>query len=47
MCSNTGISRERDEIKKTNLKWVSYQIQFQNYNFCKEKHTKISLLNYI
>jgi len=42
-----GISRERDEIRKTNLKWVLYQIQFQNYNFCKKKHTKILILNYI
>jgi len=47
MCSNMGIFGEKDEITKTNLKWVSYQIQFQNYNFCKEKHTKMSILNYI
>jgi len=42
-----GNIKERDEIRKTILKWVSYQIQFQNYNFCKENHTRISILNYI
>jgi len=35
------------KLEKTNLKWVSYQIQIKNYNICKEKHTKISILNYI
>jgi len=47
MLSNMRIFRERDEVRKTYLKWVSYQIQFQNYNFFKKKDTRISILNYI
>jgi len=31
MSSNMRISGEKDEIKKTYLKFISYQIQFQNY----------------
>jgi len=34
------IFRERDEIRKTYLRWVSYQIELQNYYFYKEKHTR-------
>ena len=45
--SNMETFKERDKIRKTYLKWVSYQIQFQNYKCFKKKHTRISILNYI
>jgi len=47
MLSNMRIFWERDEVRKTYLKWVSYQIQFQNYNFFIKKCTRISILSYI